>query len=376
MKIKIVRLMVATCVCVAALTQGTAVFAGNTKTQYEAPPIVWESCGFPFECATVDVPLDHGYDGPQSMVSIALARVPATDPDNRIGSLFINPGGPGGSGVNFVFNIGTVLYTDEVRARFDIVGFDPRGIGRSDGLKCFRSPEQLDTVLKSTPFPVTDEEFREFRRKDWRFANLCRRQGGEIQDFMTTADVARDLDLLRQAVGDEQLNYAGFSYGSYIGVTYANLFPQRVGALIVDAVLDPIAWSTGRRLERFTTPVSARLGSQDGTYETVEQFLELCDSAGEACAFSGNSAERYAALAERLKAQPLEIQLPDGTIVNLTYAIAVNETRIAMYNPFSWPSFAELLALVESFASAAEIGAAVAQFHREKRFRVSNSKQY
>ncbi len=138
---------------------------------------------------------------------------------------------------------------------------------------------------------------------------------------MTTADVARDLDLLRQAVGDEQLYYAGFSNGSYIGVTYANLFPQLVGAMIIDAVFDPIAWSTGRRIERFTTPVSARLGSESGSYATLEQFFELCDNAGPNCAFSGNSAERYAALAENLRTQPIEIELPDGTLVDNQYAL-------------------------------------------------------
>ena len=110
----------------------------------------------------------------------------------------------------------------------------------------------------------------------------CRERGGPIRDHMSTANVARDLDVLRELVGDDKLNYAGVSYGSYLGVTYANLFPDRVRALVVDGVLDPIAWSTGRGVEGFLVPFSTRLRSDAGAQATLNEFFRLCDAGGAA----------------------------------------------------------------------------------------------
>ena len=140
-----------------------------------------------------------------------------------------------------------------------------------------------------------------FERADRAFNRACQRRGGPIVDHMATADVARDLDLLRQAVGDRQLTYAGYSYGSFLGITYANLFPHRVRALVLDGVVDPIAWTTGRGDEAETEPVYNRLGNPAGAQATLEEFFRLCDAAGSAgCAVAGNSDDRFAALAERL----------------------------------------------------------------------------
>ena len=210
--------------------------------------IAWQPCNEQFQCATVRVPLD--YDRPRSgTISIALARLPATDPAHRIGSLFLNPGGPGGSGVDFLFGAGPFLYTDEVRARFDLVGFDPRGIIRSNPLRCFNSPEEWEPYFVPFAFPLTREEEQAWIAGDRYLLRACDRKAGRIIDHMSTANAARDLDVLRAEVGDRRLSYAGVSYGSYLGVTYANLFPKRVRALVVDGVLDPIAWSTGRGAE-------------------------------------------------------------------------------------------------------------------------------
>jgi pimeloyl-ACP methyl ester carboxylesterase len=141
---------------------------------------------------------------------------------------------------------------------------------------------------------------------------------------MSTADVARDLDLLRQAVGDAQLNYLGFSYGSYIGNTYANLFPRNVRALVIDAVFDPRLWSSGRQIE------AARVATQ----KEFNEFLRLCDEAGPACAFSGpeGSATRWEALATALHRHPLA--LPDGTF--FTYDSLIRVAADAMYQPEFW----------------------------------------
>jgi pimeloyl-ACP methyl ester carboxylesterase len=216
------------------------------------PRLDWGSCAAEgegleaFQCATAVVPLD--YDRPKGrQITVALARLPAADPSRKIGSLFLNPGGPGGSGVDFLLGAGPFLYSDEVRARFDLVGFDPRGIIRSTPLRCFDSLEEAEAAF-FTPFqfPVTRAEERLWIQTDRAVARACAERGGPILDHMSTANVARDMDLLRRAVGDAKLTYAGYSYGSYLGSTYANLFPTKVRALVVDGVLDPVAWSTGR----------------------------------------------------------------------------------------------------------------------------------
>jgi pimeloyl-ACP methyl ester carboxylesterase len=309
----------------------------------------WMPCFGPFECATVPVPLD--YDRPSgAKVSIAVTRLPATDPARRIGSLFLNPGGPGGSGVDFVVGIGPLLYTDEVRARFDLVGFDPRGIFRSTTLQCFDSPEDWP-ALSPFAFPITRDEERTWIASDRVITSACERRAGPIVDHMSTANAARDLDVLRAAVGDRKLTYAGLSYGSYLGNTYANLFPERVRAIVLDGVIDPIAWSTGRsRLEGATVPFSTRVRSDAGAQAALNEFFRLCDAAGDRCAFSGDAAKRFAALARRLAREPVEITLPDGTPFLLDYSNLVEMALGAMYDSFSWAGFAALLAEVEAEA--------------------------
>jgi pimeloyl-ACP methyl ester carboxylesterase len=205
------------------------------------------------------------YDQPNgATISLAVVRLPASDPAHRIGSLFLNPGGPGGSGVDFAVFAGPFLYNDSVRAHFDLVGFDPRGIGRSTALRCFGTPKQWGPYFTPFAFPSTPAEEVQSMNADLYLDSNCAQRGGKIADHMSTANVARDLDQLRQAVGDMELTYAGVSYGTMIGQTYANMFPSKVRALIIDGVLDPIAWTTGSgdastvRSRRGCTATSAR----------------------------------------------------------------------------------------------------------------------
>jgi pimeloyl-ACP methyl ester carboxylesterase len=329
-----------------------------------ASTINWSPChrqlGFPFECGTLQVPLD--YDGPSdATISIAVVRLPATDPAQRIGSLFLNPGGPGGSGFDFALSAGPFLYTEEVRAKFDIVGFDPRGIFRSTALRCFGNPRQWEPYSTPFAFPLTPEEEAQWEAADRFLTDACRQRGGTIIDHMATANVARDLDRLRAAVGDEQLTYAGYSYGSFLGVTYANLFPDRVRALVVDGVLDPVAWTTGTGDQAETVPTSTRLRSDQGAQATLDEFFRLCDLGGaERCAFAPASAERFAALAELLRQAPIPIVDPvSGAVFELNYSTLIATALISMYDSFSWPFFAELLANIEAQASPEQLGAAL-----------------
>jgi pimeloyl-ACP methyl ester carboxylesterase len=323
----------------------------------------WTPCfrGFgPFQCAVVKVPLD--YDSPHGKkIPIALTRLPATDQAHRVGSLFLNPGGPGGSGVEYVVFAGPSLYTPEVRARFDLIGFDPRGIARSSQLRCFNSQKRW--IFTPFPFPTTPAEEAEWMATDLYLDAKCAANAGPIASHMSTANVARDLDVLRAAVGDAGLSYAGVSYGSYLGVTYANLFPSHVRALIVDGVLNPVEWATGTPADA-GLPFSTRLGSHLGAQATLDEFFRLCDAGGANCAFGPDSAARFAALAARLQANPLVVTNPDGSTFVYGYSNLIGDTLGAMYSSVEWEEFAGFLAFLDSATSGARLQHALPSFGR------------
>jgi pimeloyl-ACP methyl ester carboxylesterase len=312
-----------------------------------------------FECATARVPLD--YDKPDGRkITLYLSKRPATNPDRKIGTLFLNPGGPGGSGFDFAYFAADRLFTPQVRAQFDIVGFDPRGVARSNPLLCFRRQAALDRISTPFPFPYTADEEAQWLRSDRRIARKCDRNAGRIIDHMATADVARDIDLLRRAVGDEQTTFAGYSYGSLLGATYANMFPSRVRAVVIDGVIDPISYATGRGDEALTLPIDARLKSEQGAYDSLISFLTLCDAGGRRCAFSaGDPVARFDALAERLKTAPAVLPDGEGGTFTFTYNDLIYYVLGELYSPFGWPDMAAFLAALDAgrFSEAAAVKA-------------------
>ena len=201
---------------------------------------------------------------------------------------------------------------DQLDGRFDVVGFDPRGVGASDPLHCFDSEDDLVAFLSELPvFPYQQGQYRPFFRALRWLGPECLDDRQRVAAHMSTADVARDLDLLRQAVGDSQLTYLGFSYGTYLGNTYANLFPGKVRALVIDGVLDPRLWS-----QRLADPV--RPGRDAGRSSTSS--CACATRPGSECAFGTGegSAQRWERLAQAIEQDrssfrrlPLHLRLPD-----------------------------------------------------------------
>ncbi len=301
-----------------------------------------------YQCALANVPLDYDSANGAS-IGLSLVRVPARDPANKIGTIFLNPGGPGGSGVDFALFFGPAVefvWGAEVRDRFDIVGFDPRGVGRSTALRCFGNLRQSTQVFAPFAFPLTPEDEALVVAGDRLLAEQCAQRGSRVRDHMSTANVARDLDQLRAAVGDAQLNFVGLSYGSFLGNTYANMFPDRVRAVVIDGVLDPVAWVN----EEAAIPFSTRLRSHAGAQDTLLKFFELCDAAGTNCAFGPGSEARFAELADRLRADgPVLVTDPfTGDQFPLGYSDLIGITLGALYDPFSLSFLAEFLATIDS----------------------------
>jgi pimeloyl-ACP methyl ester carboxylesterase len=316
------------------------------------------------ECAELIVPLD--YNAPDgATISIAVARVPATDAARRIGSLLSNPGGPGGAGVESL----PLLYAalpEPLAARFDFVGFDPRGIGESTPVRCFTSIAERTAFFNAVPtVPVGPEQEAERQRVAEEIARRCGERNAALLPHLSTANVARDLDRLRQAVGDDQTTYLASSYGTYLGQTYANLFPDRIRAMVLDGVIDPLAYAsadygTGDVFGPDTSPF-LRILSPQASYEAFEQFITRCADAGpSSCAFSAASAAdtraRFDALMDRLRAQPVVASSAAGTLT-VTYSSAVEAVRGGLYAAPMWSGLAQGLLLLEEGDAAGFLAA-------------------
>lgn len=240
------------------------------------PTIRWQRCGPGLQCGEITVPLDYADPSKGTMV-VNLSRRPADQPSNRIGSVFINPGGPGGSSVDAVPSFADSL-GPQVRQRFDIVGVQPRGLTDADPAVCTPTTPPPTTPEYEFPFlPSQQRRYLEFTK--WLQAS-CAQNEPRVLDHMSTASTARDLDQVRRAVGDPKLTYYGGSYGSFLGATYANLFPDKVRAVAVDGVLDPVAWTTGAGNQATTQPVTERLGSHLGAQEGLMAAIAECERVG------------------------------------------------------------------------------------------------
>ncbi|UBF25085.1 alpha/beta fold hydrolase [Kovacikia minuta CCNUW1] len=343
-------------ICGLTLPVAIAPIGDAAPTTVSAPPVPqlnWQPCTDPdqkgFQCATAKVPLDYRNPRGES-IQLAVIKHPATDRSRRIGSLFLNPGGPGGAGTEDLpawFS----LFPAELQQRFDIISFDPRGIGNSTAVQCFANEEEGKRFFTQLPqgFPVGDKEIRAWIRGYERLGQLCQQKSGKLLAHVSTVEVAKDMDLLRRAVGSPMLNYVGLSYGTYLGAVYANLFPNRVKAMVLDGNIDPSgAWNNGGKGDTRLS-ISLRIGSDVGSAKTLKAFLDLCGQASrDRCAFSAGSAQatqaKFTALLEKLRKQPVTLNGKTFTYAVFLYALSADLFVVKNFGGFKgWASAAELL---------------------------------
>jgi len=290
--------------------------------EFYAQVLEWTPCEGDFQCATAEVPLD--WTDPERE-SIELALIRSTAGGDSMGSLLVNPGGPGGSGYDFVRDSLDYAVSDRLQGNYDVVGFDPRGVNKSAAVSCYDDPAELDSYLFELPQnePGTPAYLDELAAASSKFGAACLEHTGDLLGYVDTVSAARDLDLLRAVLGDEKLNYLGYSYGTLLGATYADLYPDKTGRLVFDGAVDPA-----------TTEFEVSATQAQGFESALRAFLADCMT-GEDCAFSGTVDEamlQIRALLDSLDASPLRAtdgrQLGSGTMF---YAII-----LPLYDAGNW----------------------------------------
>ncbi|MFF9346101.1 alpha/beta hydrolase [Streptomyces sp. NPDC014734] len=282
--------------------------------------------GARWECSFMKAPLDYAKPG-SGTIDLALIRARAKEPARRIGSLIFNFGGPGASGVATLPAFGTDY--DKLRARYDLVSFDPRGVGRSAGVEC-ESDRQLDARYETDGTPDTGAEVNAFVKDTKAFAAACENNSGRVLPHVGTTEAARDMDLMRQVLGDRKLYYFGISYGTELGGVYAHLFPQNVGRSVLDAVVNPT-----QNIEQ------ASLGQAKGFQLALDNFTKDCAERGDACKLPGSTGKEVeqgiSDLLTRLEKKPVT-GLGDR---QLTQTLATTGIAAALYSKETWPLLEE-----------------------------------
>ncbi|MFF4044512.1 alpha/beta hydrolase [Streptomyces sp. NPDC001816] len=218
----------------AALPRSTPAALSSYYTQH----LQWRSCGAAgFQCATMVAPLDYAKPG-SGDIRLAVARKKATGKDRPLGSLLVNPGGPGGSAIDYLQQYAGIGYPAEIRARYDMVAMDPRGVARSEPVECLDG-RRMDAYTQTDNTPDDQRERNALVSEYRTFADSCGAHSAKLLRHVSTIEAARDMDILRAVLGDPRLNYVGASYGTFLGATYAGLFPDRVGRLVLDGAMDP-----------------------------------------------------------------------------------------------------------------------------------------
>jgi pimeloyl-ACP methyl ester carboxylesterase len=292
----------------------------------------WSPCAdnAKHRCATMAVPVD--YAKPKGdRFTLALRKAPATDPGKRIGSLVINPGGPGGSGVEYA-QYASFVFSPAVRAAYDVVGFDPRGIGASSPVRCL-SNSDMDLLFSADPTPDSAAERSTLLADVDGVTKRCAARGGARAMHMSTTEVARDMDVMRVLLGDARLNFFGGSYGTFLGAIYADTFPQKVGRMVLDSAMSP-----------------NQTDQQEMTYDiqgfesSIDAFIDWCVARSD-CALGsdrGSARQKIVDLLDQVEKHGLTTSKPGLTTIGegwVGFSIFM-----CLYSDTSWPTLNKGLA--------------------------------
>ncbi|HHU11069.1 MAG TPA: alpha/beta fold hydrolase [Intrasporangiaceae bacterium] len=289
----------------------------------------WVACGAG-ECAELTVPLNYAEPDGET-IEISLLKVPASGPRNRIGSIVVNPGGPGGSGVDYAAAADFIVGPD-VRRRYDVVGFDPRGVGRSAPIDCVPDAE-LDDFLGTDPTPDDAAEEQQFADVTAGFAKACAANAGPLLAHVSTVDAAKDMDILRAALGEEKLTYLGKSYGTYLGTVYAEQFTDRVGRFVLDGAVPPDL-----------TSQEVGIGQAEGFDRATKAWAQDCIDSG-SCPLGDTVDEVVTGMGDlmrRFDAEPVPVR-GDSRVTSMSEGWAALGVAVAMYDQGMWSMLTDAL---------------------------------
>ena len=309
----------------------------SALAEYEQQKLDWSSCYDYFDCTELRVPIDYE-DLSVGTFRISVLRAAAKDQDNRLGAIVVNPGGPGGSGVDYAYNA-DYIFSPDITDVYDIVGFDPRGVAQSEPIACFTSDE-LDANLASDSKPDNEAEIAATLTDSKAFAEKCAEKTEYLEHF-TTSETARDMDILRAALGETKLNYVGKSYGTYLGTLYAEIFPANVGRFVLDGAVDP------------NIPMKDQNLSQAMGFDgALKAFVKDCMTQSD-CPFTGTPAQAQATIIATLQAaatDPLPQENPtDGDDRMITESLILVGMASSLYDDVDgWPK------LRQAFTESAE----------------------
>jgi len=302
-------------------TDGPTVDPDGGLDAFYGQTVTWSECGEGFECATIAAPLD--WDDPSAgAIDLALERAPARDAEARLGSLLVNPGGPGASGIEFLSSAVSYVIGDPVLDAYDVVGFDPRGVGKSSAVEC--GPDEVVDEFLTTDFPLASQADVEAARERLAdFAAVCLEETGPLLGEVDTISAARDMDLIRAVLGDEQLSYLGFSYGTFLGATYAGLYPENVGRLVLDGALDPSMSND-----------DLVIGQAEGFENALRAYVEDCQR-GADCPLEGTVEAGMAQVADLVARAEVD-PIPAGD-AEVNGTLASYGIVVTLYDDGSWP---------------------------------------
>ena len=318
--VKYRRVLYATLACAGLLLAAVHAYAqppANPLAKFQTQTLNWKDCGNNLQCSTFKVPMDYSSID-KNFFTLSVVRHAATDLKNRIGTLFVNPGGPGGSAVNYASHADQIV-SSAITQRYDIVGFDPRGVGKSEPAHCL-SDKAEDAYISSDTAVITKNDLNNLLAQAKKFADACARATGIKIGHYGSVDAARDMELLRVILNEQKVNYLGKSYGTLLGTLYAALYPSHVGKFVLDGAIDPNASNGAQNLAQ-------AIGFDSALLDYIKKT-------------KGFTQKEIVAFLNTLHSKPLEIQ--SGR--KLTSSLAIIGIASTLYDNVSgWPNLTEAL---------------------------------